>query len=215
MSTPTFAPETPLPGPPDPWASTSQPSRRDRPPYHMTDMIDAEPSLAERIVARLADPGSAAGELARAVTAATRAGEPVVVTGCGTSEHAAQAIAAILGDGADSAQAFELSLRPPSRGLVLAVSHEGATTATNAALSAARSAGARTALVTVSDRSPGAALADIVVTTEELDQSWCHTVGYLSPIVAASAVAAHLGGRALDPDTAFAVVAGGLTGLTM
>src|SRR6476661_2371965 len=198
MSTPTFAPETPLPGPPDPWASTSQPSRRDRPPYHMTDMIDAEPSLAERIVARLADPGSSAGELARAVTAATRAGEPVVVTGCGTSEHAAQAVAAILGDGADSAQAFELSLRPPSRGLVLGVSHEGATTATNAALSAARSAGARTALITVSGRSPGATLADIVVETEELDQGWCHTVGYVSPIVAAAVVAAHIAGERVD-----------------
>jgi len=33
-----------------------------------------------------------------------------------------------------------------------------------------------------------------VVETEELDQSWCHTVGYLSPIVAATAMAAHLAG---------------------
>ena len=30
--------------------------------------------------------------------------------------------------------------------------------------------------------------ADIVVETGELDQSWCHTVGYVSPLVAAAAV---------------------------
>ena len=76
-------------------------------------------------------------------------------------------------------------------GLVIGISHEGATSATNAALAAARTAGAATALITVSDRSPGAALADIVVATEELDQSWCHTVGYVSPIT----VARHAGRR--------------------
>ena len=50
----------------------------------------------------------------------------------------------------------------------------------------------------MSDRSPGAELADIVVETGELDQSWCHTVGYLSPLVAATAVGAHIEGRAVD-----------------
>ena len=47
-------------------------------------------------------------------------------------------------------------------------------------------------------RSPGADIADVVVETGELDQSWCHTVGYLSPLVAAAAVGAHLTGRAVD-----------------
>ncbi len=41
-----------------------------------------------------------------------------------------------------SEQAFELSLDPPARGLVIGVSHEGGTGATNAALRAARAAGA-------------------------------------------------------------------------
>jgi fructoselysine-6-P-deglycase FrlB-like protein len=95
-------------------------------------------------------------------------------------------------------QAFELALDPPSSGLVIGISHEGATAATNRALEAAREAGARTAIVTVSDRSPGAALADVVVTTEELDQSWCHTVGYVSPLLAATAVGAALRGEAAD-----------------
>ena len=68
--------------------------------------------------------------------------------------------AGLPGPGAVAAQAFELSLDPPSAGLVIGVSHEGGTAATNAAMAAARAAGARTALLTVSSRSPGAAEAD-------------------------------------------------------
>ena len=54
---------------------------------------------------------------------------------------------------------FELMGRPPGDGLVIGVSHEGGTWATNEALRGAQRPGARTALITVSDRSPGAALA--------------------------------------------------------
>ena len=214
MSPSTFDPTAVLPGPPDPWQSTSQPSRRAAPPFHMTDMIEAEPALAARILARQADPASAAGALASAIARAIKAGGPVVVTGCGTSEHAAQGVVEILRDAVRSTglrgpggiaareplaeQALELSLDPPTSGLVIGVSHEGGTTATNAALAASRSAGARTALITVSDRSPGAAHANLVVETEELDQGWCHTVGYVSPLVAAVAVAAHLARRPVD-----------------
>ena len=54
-----FDPTAPLPGPPDPWAGTDTPSRRDGPPFHMTDMIAAEPAVAERIVAAGAARGSA------------------------------------------------------------------------------------------------------------------------------------------------------------
>ncbi|MEZ0241104.1 MAG: hypothetical protein ACAH65_09925 [Chloroflexota bacterium] len=180
----------------------------------MTDMIEAEPALADRILARHEPVGSGAAELARVIRRTIRAGDPVVVTGCGTSEHAAYGVAEIMREAVRSAeirapghatrhepfadQAFELSLDPPSTGLFIGISHEGGTTATNAALDAARAAGARTAIVTVSDRSPGAALADIVVETDELDQSWCHTVGYLSPLVAATAVGAHIAGRSVD-----------------
>ena len=211
---PAFDPTAPLPGPPDPWASTERPSARAAAPYHMTEMIEAEPALAERILERHAAVGSPAAELARIIRRTIRAGDPVVVTGCGTSEHAALGVAEILRDAVRAAeirapghtsrrepiaaQAFELSLDPPSSGLVIAISHEGATAATNAALEAARAAGARTALVTVSDRSPGAALADVVVDTGELDQSWCHTVGYVSPLVAGVAIGAHLTGRPVD-----------------
>ncbi len=213
MTTP-FDPTATLPGPPDPWQSTSQPSRRGSPPFHMTEMIEAEPALAARILERLADQGSAAGALASAIGRAIKAGGPVVVTGCGTSEHAAQGVAEILREGVRAAgvsgpggiparepvseQALELSLDPPATGLVIGISHEGGTTATNAALAASRAAGARTALITVTDRSPGGEQAQLVVETEELDQGWCHTVGYLSPLVAATAVAAHLARRPVD-----------------
>ena len=64
--------------------------------------------------------------------------------------------------------------------------------------------------MTVSDRSPGAALADIVVTTEELDQNWCHVIGYLAPILAFAAVGAHITGRPVDPDAAADLIARGV-----
>ncbi len=95
------------------------------------------------------------------------------------------------------------------RGLVIAVSHDGGTAATNAALEAARAAGRSTAVITVSGRSPAGMLADLVVETGELDQGWCHTVGYLSPILAGAAVGAQLSGRALDPDTVAVLIAAG------
>ena len=76
-----------------------------------------------------------------------RRGRPVIVTGCGTSEHAALGAAAILRDawraaglpgwGPVAAQAFELAQEPPGGGLVIGVSHEGGTAATIAALDAA------------------------------------------------------------------------------
>ncbi len=203
-------PDAPLPAAPEPWSSSTMPSRRDGPPFHMTEMIEAEPALAERILARLSGPASGAAGLATAIRAAVERGRPIVVTGCGTSEHAAFAVAEILREAARAAglpslvgqggvpvaiQAFEGALEERlggDGGLVIGISHEGGTWATNLALERARKAGAKVALITVSDRSPGAELADLVVTTEEQDQSWCHTVGYLSPIVAGLAVAGHL-----------------------
>ena len=211
----TFDPETPLPGAPDPWGSSTMPETRKGPPYAMTEMIAAEPALAERLAARLgSDP--VVQQVAASVRSTADAGAPVITTGCGTSEHAAMVIAGLLraalrDAGAPepwiaSVQAFELAGRPPSRGLVLAVSHEGGTWATNEALRASAAAGADTALVTVSDRSPGAAIAQSVITTDEQDQSWCHTVGYLSPIVAGACLAEAIRGETLDPASVRALV---------
>ena len=218
-----------LPAAPDPWAGSEMPARRDGPPFHMTDMIEAEPGLAARLLTRLADPAGGAAQLAAVVRASAEARQPILVTGCGTSEHGALATVEILREALRTAglpwrlgeagtpvaaQAFEGSLEDwlgGSGSLVIGVSHEGGTWATNRALETARRSGATLALLTVSDRSPGAALADIVVTTEEQDQSWCHTVGYLSPMLAATAVAGHLVGAAPSPAAARDLLAAGLT----
>ncbi len=220
-------PDQPLAGPPEPWAETDMPSRRDGPPWHMTEMIEAEPALADRLLGRLADPASSAAELAEQIRATAHRRASVIVTGCGTSEHGALAAAEILRDamrvaglpwrlgegGAPiAAQAFEASLEDElgAGGLVIGISHEGGTWATNRALERARASGAAVGLVTVSDRSPAAALADVVVATDELDRSWCHTIGYLAPIIAATAVGAHLSGAAIDPSAVRRVLGAGL-----
>lgn len=203
-----FKPDAALPGAPDPWASSTMPAWRDAPPYAMTEMIAAEPALAERLVRRLTD-DAAVRALAADLRSTAEAGAPIILTGCGTSEHAAMVGVSLLDDAlrasgvADpriaSAQAFEMLGRPTADGLVIGVSHEGGTWATNQALRAAAQGGARTALITVSDRSPGAALVDRVVQTGEQDQSWCHTVGYLSPMLAFTVLAGMVRGELPDP----------------
>ena len=99
---PAFDPSAPLPGPPDPWTSAPRPTTRQGPPYHMTDMIAAEPALAGRLLRRLAEPGTdtAAAALTDAIRATIAAREPITVTGCGTSEHGALAFAEIVGEAA-------------------------------------------------------------------------------------------------------------------
>jgi glucosamine--fructose-6-phosphate aminotransferase (isomerizing) len=181
------------------------PAFRARPPYLMSDMIAAEPALAERLIHRLgAD--DALGNLASAVRDAVTAGRPVLTLGCGTSEHAAMGVAALLNEALElatgrevrSVPALELQRRPPAEGLLIGVSHEGGTEITNQAMRAARAAGARTALITVGNGSPGAEIAELVVTTGEQDQSWCHTVGYLSPLLVGVVLAERLAGRRAD-----------------
>ncbi len=191
-----FDPEAPLAGAPDPWLPSAIPAARSGPPWAMTEMIAAEPALAERIVRRLAE-DSALAELVAAVSGAQRAGEPITLIGCGTSEHAAQAIAAMwraAGVDARHAQALETLAQPQRDGVVVAISHEGGTAATNEALRAARDAGARTALISAGGGSPGALIAELTVATGEQDMSWCHTVGYLSPLIAGATVAQRIVG---------------------
>jgi len=195
----------PLPGPPEPWAISELPVFRGRPPYLMSDMIAAEPALAERLLLRLSA-DDAVEHLVAALREAAANGHPILTTGCGTSEHAAMGVATLLNEalnlptGPDvrSMPALEALSRPLADGLLIAVSHEGGTQITNAALQAAADAGARTALITVGGGSPGAEIAELVVRSEEQDQSWCHTVGYLSPLLAGLSLASRLAGRKVD-----------------
>jgi glucosamine--fructose-6-phosphate aminotransferase (isomerizing) len=214
-----FDADAPLAGAPDPWDYLPTPARRDGPPWAMAEMIASEPALAGRIAGRLVADGSAHA-LAAEVRATTFSGGPVLTTGCGTSEHASLAAAALLRDGWHraglpgwgpvSAQALELSLDPPPGGLVIGCSHEGGTPATIAAMQASRARGARTATITASAGSPVTEAADIVLATVEMDRSWCHTVGYVSPMVASAVTAELLGGGTPRPGVYAARVADGI-----
>jgi glutamine---fructose-6-phosphate transaminase (isomerizing) len=199
---PEFDPENLLPGAPEPWAGSEMPTVRSGPPYAMGEMIAAEPALAERLLRRLGE-GPALGQLAVLLRGAAAQGRVIVTTGCGTSEHAAMVAAELLTAALEGTtvwpmQALEVARRPPRNGVLFAVSHEGGTWATNEAMKAARSAGSAIALITVTDRSPGAALSDLVIATQEQDQSWCHTIGYLSPVIVSAALSAELTGSPLD-----------------
>ncbi len=222
-------PSAPLPLAPDPWVASEMPSPRAAAPYHMTEMIEAEPALAGRILDRLADPRGPAARLADAIRAASSSGRPVITVGCGTSEHGAIALAEILrdaqrtaglpsalglGGAAIAVQALEGALEPTLGGpaaVVIGVTHEGGTAATYRAMSAARDAGSTVAVITAAEGSPGGQFADIVIGTEEVDQSWCHTVGYLSPILAGAAIGAHLALWSVDGRTIHGLLAAGLS----
>jgi fructoselysine-6-P-deglycase FrlB-like protein len=52
----------------------------------------------------------------------------------------------------------------------------------------------------VSRAAPIGALGPLVLETAEIDRSWCHTIGYLSPILAGVAVGAALTGESRDAD---------------
>jgi fructoselysine-6-P-deglycase FrlB-like protein len=147
----------------------------------MEEMIDAEPALADQI-----SHGQAVALLAARIEQTARAGDPIVVCGCGTSEHAARAVAAILAETlpmteVSARDAFEAQLDPPQRGLLIAISHEGTTAATLAAARHAAARGAKSLLITA--RPGNAPEAVEAIGTPVLDRSWCHTVAYLSPIL--------------------------------
>jgi fructoselysine-6-P-deglycase FrlB-like protein len=184
------------------------PELRPGPPWAMEEMIEAEPGLVEPI---LGEPAGA--ELAGRIAAAVAAGEPLVLTGCGTSEHAAMAGAAMIAGalGAPSVRArdaFEASLDPQQGGVLVAISHEAGSGATQAAMAAARERGAHVALITARpDRAPEGTA---VLATPLVDRSWCHTVGYLSPLLALHAVAEQLAGDEPDPGAVRAALEAGV-----
>jgi glucosamine--fructose-6-phosphate aminotransferase (isomerizing) len=91
----------------------------------------------------------------------------VLHTGCGTSFHAAQT-------GGWAEQALELVLRPRKADTLVVVSHEGDTPVW---------------LITGKPESPLGELADeLVVSTPEVERSWCHTVSYTCAVAALAAL---------------------------
>jgi fructoselysine-6-P-deglycase FrlB-like protein len=147
----------------------------------MEEMIWGQPDLPEQIAH-----GDGADRLASHLREAIDAGEPVLFTGCGTSEHAARAARAIVGDARPDAilagrDAFETSLAPPAGGLLVAISHEAGTPATLAAARGAGAAGAQAVLITAHPERVPTGVEPIG--TPRHDRSWCHTVAYLSPLL--------------------------------
>jgi glucosamine--fructose-6-phosphate aminotransferase (isomerizing) len=99
----------------------------------------------------------------------------VVLTGCGTSFHAAQT-------GGRAIQALEAVLAPPEVDVLVCISHEGETELT---IEAARAFDGSVWLVTATERSPLAELADeVIVCTPEVERSWCHTASYTCAVAA-------------------------------
>ncbi|HYW28873.1 MAG TPA: SIS domain-containing protein [Gaiellales bacterium] len=181
------------------WHTDDFPELRSAPPWVMREMIEAQPEVVESI---------ATGADTAPLALLLRVPGPLTVVGCGTSEHAALATAEILteaGTEAGSRQAFEAALAPQQGGAVVGISHEGGTWATVEALEAARRAGSATGLITAMADSRATSEADGVVVTPLVDRSWCHTVGYTSPIATALAIAARP-----EPGAAGALVAAGV-----
>ncbi len=201
-----------------PWGPAPMPPLRSGPPYLMAEAIEREPAVAERLAWQAAT-SDAVVALAELLRSGTASGWPPAVVGCGTSEHAALAAAAIWrdvwrtaglpGSGPLARQAFEGAL-DPWPGATVGISHEGGTHATIDALRAARAGGARTALITAGANSPAATVADVCLCTGELDPSWCHTIAYVAPIVAATLVADQLLGQRTAPAAIRAPLEAGL-----
>jgi len=186
------------------WLTDGWPEWRTAPTWVMAEMVASQPELVEPM---LADP--AAGEVARLALEAAGRGEPVVVSGCGTSEHGARAIARLLDAGlrgrglrgglVEARQALDAALDPRPGGLFVAVTHDGGTRATELAAEAAKSVGARVAVVTGNAAAPIAGIADAVIVVPLRDRSWCHTISYSGAILAGGAVAAAILGERIDP----------------
>src|SRR4051794_11531931 len=189
-------------------AEITEPLLRDAPPWAMEEMIEAEPELVRSI---LTDP--ALETVVTKVAAAIRdAGDrpQARIVGCGSSDHAATAIAELIGEavsatGRDASavharQAFEAALDPGNEALLIAVSHEGETAATLAAL---KSSGTNLRVaITANPGGPIGLASDLVIETPFVDRSWCHTVGYLSSIAVGRRIASALTSRTPDAEAA-------------
>ncbi len=196
------------------WHTADFPELRAGPPWVMQEMMARQPELAAAIIGA-DDP--ALDAIAGAAREALDAGQPVIVCGCGTSEHAAHAVAALLAAALPAAARPQVRALPalsatldPQPGVCLAISHDGGTRATLLALEAAGRAGARTAAITAKPAGAVPQAADHVIATPFADRSWCHTVGYTSPIAAGAALASRLGLAGVSPDAASDALAAGL-----
>jgi glucosamine--fructose-6-phosphate aminotransferase (isomerizing) len=189
----------------------AEPELRSGPPWIMEEMVAAQPAVVRALL-------DTPPEAVAPVAAAIAAGGPVTVVGCGTSEHGATAIAALLDEAlgrewpprALARQSLDAAERPQSGGVCIGISHDGGTRATTLALEEAAAAGATTALVTNVPGGSASGPAEHLIVTPVHDDSWCHTVAYTSSIAVGAALARELGLEGVDGARAEAVLHAGI-----
>ncbi len=103
----------------------------------------------------------------------------ILLTGCGTSFHAAQTAGAAV-------QALELVLEPLDADLLVLVSHEGSTRLTVEA--AHRFAGPKWLVTGNPDSELGRLSDEVIVCTPRLEQSLCHTASYTCAVAQLAAL---------------------------
>lgn len=89
------------------WHTDAFPELRSGPPWVMQEMIAAQPALVHSL---LDNPPPHTSGAAAAIAVALESNRPIVVCGCGTSEHAAHAIVALI------CAAVDPHLAPPRAG---------------------------------------------------------------------------------------------------
>jgi len=161
-------------------------------PFHMYDEIHLQPQAVSeslRLAIRHGSPIVAALERARRV----------IVTGCGTSFHAALGAAWLLRSftrgrvDARAIEAFELvqygaDMRPDD--VLIAISHSGTSTMPIRAMQRAREVGAETVLITGLPESEARNVAHYVLPTGYPgEKSWAHTISYTAALASAAAIA--------------------------
>jgi glucosamine--fructose-6-phosphate aminotransferase (isomerizing) len=172
-------------------------------PYWMYEEMTATPEALDRLLSPDEAARERLGEVAKRLASARR----IYLTGCGTAYHAALAGAAFLRDFTDDAvdarpvQAFELSHYERSTiqasDALIALSHSGKPVETNAALAAAREAGAYCVTVTGYPDSPAATSADAVLDVGYGDvKSFAYTISYSLMLAELASLAAQLASAA-------------------
>ena len=170
----------------------SFPNPKARHPFHMHTMIHGQPAFVAETVERIGR---------RDALAFFGRPRRLIVTGCGTSFHAAMYGARILqaAFGAtaivEATQAYDLAYGPslPQKATILGVSHSGSTPTTNRALSRAKKAGLRTlGLCGLPDSAMERFADEVLVIGSTHDHSWANTMSYTTQLVAFAGLAAQI-----------------------
>ena len=174
----------------------AEPPTRSGHPYHMHDAIYAQPG-ALRLVAR------GQGEAIEAAAARLREMDRVLLTGIGTSWHAALVAELLfarvgrLGLRARAFHAFELASywrEPEARTGTVVVSHGGTNRYAVEALAGAKAGGGVGVAIT-GKGADGLAVADWTLRTVDQERSGAHTVSYTSALALLTTLAAAIGGN--------------------